>query len=228
MVGSLMPGHAATGTDPGQPGVVRVEDHAHPSTEHLNESRWTAQRRVVQLLQQRPRHRARARHDGRDDLRPRRHAMGYDHPISLVQALRRRPGLGHRHGPLGSHYQRARTSCEHLVGGVKYAAGLEEGDCGGTVWDNFEKVSLDQNTSAPSPWTSPRTAGSSTPSWSAARSASGTRRPGASPPPSPQDVYSGGEDGLLGIALDPDFADQRPRLRLHVADAADNTDPRAS
>ena len=29
------------------------------------------------------------------------------------------------------------------MGGVQWAAGLEAGDCGGTVWDNFEKVALD-------------------------------------------------------------------------------------
>ncbi|HLS15385.1 MAG TPA: ThuA domain-containing protein, partial [Beutenbergiaceae bacterium] len=39
MIGALMPGHAATGDDPGQPGTVRVEDRTHPSTEHLPQ-RW--------------------------------------------------------------------------------------------------------------------------------------------------------------------------------------------
>src|SRR5688500_913428 len=35
LIGSLMPGHAATATSPGLPAEVIVEDRAHPSTTHL-------------------------------------------------------------------------------------------------------------------------------------------------------------------------------------------------
>ena len=37
----------------------------------------------------------------------------------------------------------------HVLGGVKWAAGNEPGDCGGTVWGNFEKRTLDDNTADP-------------------------------------------------------------------------------
>ncbi len=39
LIGSLMPGHAATGSSPGLPGTVRIEDGVHPSTTHLPQ-RW--------------------------------------------------------------------------------------------------------------------------------------------------------------------------------------------
>ena len=88
---------------------------------------------------------------------------------------------------------------------MKYVAGLEEGDCGGTVWSNFERIPLDQNTSAPFAidvaddgkvfytelvrgqlrMYDPESQGVTT--------------------VLTLPVYSGGEDGLLGVALDPDF-----------------------
>jgi hypothetical protein len=39
LIGSLMPGHAATGSSPGLQGEVIVEDRTHPSTSHLDQ-RW--------------------------------------------------------------------------------------------------------------------------------------------------------------------------------------------
>ena len=50
----------------------------------------------------------------------------------------------------------------HVLGGVKWAAGNEPGDCGGTVWGNFEKRTLDDNTVDPMALASPRTGGCST------------------------------------------------------------------
>ena len=82
LVGSLMPGHAATGTSPGQPGTVRVEDRSHPSTEHLPSSRWARAdewynfsnnvRGTAHIL---------ATLD-ETTYDPGGNAMGYDHPIS--------------------------------------------------------------------------------------------------------------------------------------------------
>jgi hypothetical protein len=40
LVGSLMPGHAATSPPAGLPGEIIVEDRHHPSTQHLTETRW--------------------------------------------------------------------------------------------------------------------------------------------------------------------------------------------
>ncbi len=139
-------------------------------------------------------------------------------------------------GHFPSHYDEP-AFMQHLVGGVKYVAGIKDGDCGGTVWDNYEKIALDQNTSAPfamdvapdgkvfytelvrgeirvcDPQTQTTT------------------------PPSRSHVYSGGEDGLLGIALANDFAtaaictstragerqQHRPRELLQPPLAADHT-----
>ena len=112
-----------------------------------------------------------------------------------------------------------------LVGGVKYVAGLEEGDCGGTVWSNFERIPLDQNTSAPfaidvaddgkvfytelvrgqlrmyDPKSQAVTTVLSLP------------------------VYSGGEDGLLGVALDPDFTTNGHVFLYRSAESPDNANP---
>ena len=54
-------------------------------------------------------------------------------------------------------------------------------------------------------WTSPRTGGCSTSS-ATAGCRSSSRTPAAPSPPVDLNVYTGDEDGLLGIALDPDFA----------------------
>ena len=220
-----MPGHAATGTDPGPQGVVRVEDDVHPSTEHLTEnSRWTRNdewynfsnnvRGTAHVL---------ATMD-ETTYAPGSNAMGYDHPISWCKPYEGGRFWGTAMGHFPSHYDEP-DFMQHLVGGVKYVAGLEEGDCGGTVWDSFEKVSLDQNTSAPFAmdiaedgrvfytelvrgeirvW-DPRTQGVTT--------------------ALTQDVYSGGEDGLLGIALHPDFATNGHVFVYMSPDAPDNEDP---
>ncbi|MGW5557037.1 ThuA domain-containing protein [Micromonospora sp. NPDC003944] len=39
LIGALMSGHADTGSSPGLPGTVRVEDQVHPSTKH-SPQRW--------------------------------------------------------------------------------------------------------------------------------------------------------------------------------------------
>ena len=117
--------------------------HAAPRRQPLG-----ALGRVVQLRRQRPRQRPRAALDGRDDVRPGRQRAGLRPPDLLVQALRRRPRLGTALGHFGAHYDEPQF-LQHIVGGVQYAAGLEPGDCGGTINDSFEKVTLDDNTSAP-------------------------------------------------------------------------------
>lgn len=222
MVGSLMPGHAPTGTDPGQPGVVRVEDHAHPSTDHLTEGRWS---------------RSDEWYNFSNNVRGTAHIlatmdettygggnMGYDHPISWCKPYEGGRFWGTAMGHFPSHFDEPKL-LEHLVGGVKYVAGLEDGDCGGTVWSNFERVPLDQNTSAPyaidiaddgrvfytelvrgqirmyDPETQAVTTVLEVP------------------------VYAGGEDGLLGIALDPDFTQNGHIFVYRSPASANDSDP---
>lgn len=226
MVGSLMPGHAPTGTDPGPQGVVRNEDTTHPSTRHFegtdSVTRWTRNdewynfsnnvRGTAHVLQT------------MDESTYSGGTMGYDHPITWCKPYDGGRFWGTALGHFPSHYDEPDFMAQ-LVGGVKYVAGLEEGDCGGTVWSNFERVPLDQNTSAPyaidiaddgrvfytelvrgqirmyDPATQAVTTVLEVP------------------------VYSGGEDGLLGIALDPDFAQNGHIFVYRAPASANDSDP---
>jgi len=226
MVGSMMPGHAPTGNDPGPSGVVRNEDTTHPSTEHFtgteDVTRWTRNdewynfsnnvRGTAHVLQT------------MDESTYSGGTMGYDHPITWCKPYEGGRFWGTALGHFPSHYDEPEFMAE-LVGGVKYVAGLEEGDCGGTVWSSFERIPLDQNTSAPyaidvaddgkvfytelvrgqlrmyDPETQAVTTVLSLP------------------------VYSGGEDGLLGVALDPDFTTNGHVFLYRSAESPDNADP---
>ncbi|HYH71960.1 MAG TPA: ThuA domain-containing protein [Nocardioides sp.] len=226
MVGSLMPGHAPTGTDPGPSGVVRNEDTTHPSTKHFegteDVTRWTRNdewynfsnnvRGTAHVLQ------------SMDESTYSGGNMGYDHPITWCKPYEGGRFWGTALGHFPSHYDEPDFMAE-LVGGVKYVAGLEEGDCGGTVWGNFERIPLDQNTSAPfaidvaedgkvfytelvrgqlrmyDPKTQAVTTVLTLP------------------------VYSDGEDGLLGVALDPDFTTNGHVFLYRSAQSPNNSLP---
>ncbi|MEU6414066.1 ThuA domain-containing protein [Microbispora sp. NPDC046933] len=224
MIGTLMPGHAATGTSPGLPGTVRVEDQVHPSTKHLPQRWGRADEWYNYALNVRGNAHVLATMD-ETTYAPGGNAMGYDHPISWCKPYDGgrawMTGMGH----FGAHYTGEAALVQHIVGGVKWAAGMEKGDCGGTNWDNFERVPLDQNTSAPYAMDvapdgrvfftelvrgqirvyDPRTRTTST----------------AITIP----VYSGGEDGLLGIALDPDFAKNGYLYIYYSPASANDSDP---
>ncbi|WP_210503403.1 OmpL47-type beta-barrel domain-containing protein [Nocardioides xinjiangensis] len=226
MVGSLMPGHAPTGTDPGPAGVVRNEDTVHPSTEHFrgtpDATRWLRNdewynfsnnvRGTAHVLQ------------SMDESTYSGGNMGYDHPITWCKPYEGGRFWGTALGHFPSHYDEPEFMAE-IVGGVKYVAGLDEGDCGGTVWSNYERIPLDQNTSAPfaidvaddgkvfytelvrgqlrmyDPKTQAVTTVLTLP------------------------VYSGGEDGLLGVALDPDFSTNGHIFLYRSAESPDNANP---
>jgi cytochrome c len=224
MVGSLMPGHAATGTSPGPLATVRIEDHTHPSTEHFEESRWDRGdewynfsnnvRGTAHVL---------ATMD-ESTYEPGGNRMGYDHPISWCKPYDGGRFWGTAMGHYGAHYEEPKFM-QHIVGGVKYATGEEEGDCGGTVWSNFEKVALDENTSAPFAMDIAddgrvfytELVRGQIRMWDPATNQVSTVLE--------LDVYSGGEDGLLGIALDPEFTENGRIYVYRSPDAADNTDP---
>ena len=150
--------------------------------------------------------------------------MGYDHPISWCKPYDGGrawvTGMGH----FGAHFTEP-ALLQHIIGGVKWAAGVEPGDCGGTINSNFEKVALDENTSAPFALDvapdgrvfftelvrgqirvyDPKTRNVKT--------------------AITLDVYSGGEDGLMGIALDPNFATNGWVYVYYSPDAPNNSDP---
>ncbi|RIJ70805.1 DUF1349 domain-containing protein, partial [Nakamurella silvestris] len=224
MVGTLMPGHAATGNSPGLPGVVRVEDQVHPSTKHLDQ-RWT---RADEWYNYSTNVRGSAHVLATLDettYAPGGNAMGYDHPISWCDTYDGgkvwMTGMGH----FGAHFTNEPKLLQHIVGGVQWASGQLPGDCGGTVNGSFEKVALDNNTSAPfgmevlpdgrvlftelvrgqirvyNPVTQETTTAITIP------------------------VYSGGEDGLLGIVAARDFV-MTGHIYVYYAPASTNdSDP---
>jgi glucose/arabinose dehydrogenase/type 1 glutamine amidotransferase/regulation of enolase protein 1 (concanavalin A-like superfamily) len=205
MIGALMPGHSAQDI----PAVVRNEDVTHPSTEHFQGTdkvtRWMrndewynfnrnvrGEAHVLQTMDE-------------STYNPGSNAQGYDHPITWCKPYDGGRFWSTALGHFPKNYDEPEFM-DMIIGGVKYVAGMVEGDCGGTVWSNFERIPLDQNTSAPfaidvaddgkvfytelvrgqlrmyDPVSQAVTTVLSLP------------------------VYSGGEDGLLGVALDPDFA----------------------
>jgi glucose/arabinose dehydrogenase/regulation of enolase protein 1 (concanavalin A-like superfamily) len=224
LVGSLMPGHAATGTSPGQPGTVRIEDATDASTEHLP-ARWdradewynfsTNVRGEAHVL---------ATMD-ESTYDPGSNAMGYDHPISWCKPYDGGRAWVTAMGHFGAHYTEEPDFVQHIVGGVEWAAGLVESDCGATIWDQYERVALDSNTSAP---------------YGIAVAPDGrvffselvrgqirvydpesqTTQTALEIP-----VYSGGEDGLLGLELDPDFENNGYLYVYYAPASADDTDP---
>ncbi|NYE36076.1 glucose/arabinose dehydrogenase/PKD repeat protein/type 1 glutamine amidotransferase [Nocardioides cavernae] len=224
MIGALMPGHSAADI----PAVVRNEDVTHPSTDHFagtdKVSRWMrndewynfnrnvrGEAHVLQTMDE-------------STYNPGGNAQGYDHPITWCKPYDGGRFWSTALGHFPKNYDEPEFM-EMIVGGVKYVAGLEEGDCGGTVWDSYERIPLDQNTSAPyaidvaddgkvfytelvrgqlrmyDPESQAVTTVLTLP------------------------VYSGGEDGLLGVALDPDFTTNGHLYLYRSAASPNDSDP---
>jgi cytochrome c len=130
--------------------------------------------------------------------------MGYDHPISWCKDYQGGrswyTGLGHSSGTYRSEsFQR------HLLGGIEWAAGVVEGDCGATVQANYEKVTLNDEPGEPmSLAVLPdgrvlhNTRGGEIRSYNPAT--------GLSPVITTIPVYSHDEDGLQSLAIDKNFA----------------------
>jgi glucose/arabinose dehydrogenase/type 1 glutamine amidotransferase/regulation of enolase protein 1 (concanavalin A-like superfamily) len=224
LIGSLMPGHAATGTSPGLTGTVRIEDQTHASTSHLP-PRWdradewynfsTNVRGTAHVL---------ATMD-ETTYDPGSNAMGYDHPISWCKPYDGGRAWVTAMGHFGAHYTEEPDFIQHIVGGVEWAAGLVESDCGGTVWSQYERVPLDTNTSAPfaidvAPdgrvFFSELVRGQ-------IRVYDPTAQTTSTALTLP--VYSGGEDGLMSIALDPSFAENGHLFVYYAPASDDDTDP---
>ncbi|MDG4769435.1 ThuA domain-containing protein [Solwaraspora sp. WMMD792] len=202
------------------PGTAIVADKAHPSTADLPD-RWNRSeewynfnanpRGAVHVL---------VTADERT-YNPGSQAMGPDHPISWCRNV----GGGRVWATAMGHAVESYSETlfrDHVLGGVKWAAGNEPGDCGGTVWNNFEKRTLDSNTVDP---------------MALAVAPDGrvlyVQRGGQVKIFKPSSnstvtagtlsVYTGGEDGLTGIALDPDFA-SNGYVYLYHSPASSSTD----
>lgn len=219
LVGTLMPGHADSSPPDGLEATVQVEDSTHPSTEHLEGFEWVRHDEWYNYS-------TNVRGDAHVLLSidettydPGPNAMGYDHPISWCKPYDGGRAFATALGHFPSHYDEPEV-IQHMVGGIEWAAGTAPGDCGGTVWDSYEKVALDTDTSAPFGMdVAPdgrvfytelvrgeiRVFDPETHTTSTALDI---------------DVYSGGEDGMKSIVLDPNF-EENGWLYVYYAPVSD-------
>ncbi|MFH8487053.1 ThuA domain-containing protein [Streptomyces longisporoflavus] len=200
--GAHMPAHS-----PGVlKGTAKVADRAHPSTKGLPE-RW-----------ERPEEWYNFDKNPRGDVHvlvtadettydPGSEAMGADHPISWCRNAEGGKVWATAMGHDKASYTEPAFR-EHVLGGIEWAAGNKPGDCGGTVWSGYEKTALDDNTADPMELDVAKDG-----------KVFYVQRSGEVKIFDPKshststagklDVYTGGEDGLVGMELDPKFAVNR-------------------
>ncbi|NYI03850.1 ThuA domain-containing protein [Allostreptomyces psammosilenae] len=196
LVGAYFASHPAQ-----QDASVKVEDHAHPSTAHLP-TRWE-------------------RHDEWYDYRsnPRGDVhvlasldegsytggrMGAEHPIAWCQnydgGRSWYTGMGHGDASFSDP-----QFLEHLLGGIRTAAGVADADCSASLTEGFEKVTLDDNTSNPMELAIAEDGRVFYIDRNGAVRIVHTN--GSVVTAGTLSVYTGQEFGLLGLALDPGFAE---------------------
>ncbi|WBB95351.1 MULTISPECIES: ThuA domain-containing protein [unclassified Solwaraspora] len=197
-------GTTSTGTTANGAGVIDVADRYHPSTakmprevivedEYLN---YTGNVRGVQhvLASVDP-----TSLDGS--------SMGADHPISWCQDYQ---GGRSWYTGLGASADTFTIGAvrKHLLGGIEWAAGIAEGDCGATVESNYERVVLNDQPGEP------MTLAVLPDGRVLHNTRAGEIRlydpaTGASPVINNLDVYQHDEDGLQSVTLDPNFAENK-------------------
>lgn len=206
--GELVGGYFASHPPGTQDAEVMVNDNVHPSTEHLPSSwerhdEWydfdLSPRGDVHVL-------AGLDEDSYADQVDPPGQMGWDHPIAWCQDYDGGRSWYTGGGHTVESYSEPEFT-EHLLGGLQWAAGTAEGDCGATQWDNFQKVTLAQG---------PESMGEPMglavlPDGRALHTARDGQVRLWSPDTHASEViaqipvYNHDEDGLQGIALDPDF-----------------------
>ncbi|WCN83323.1 ThuA domain-containing protein [Micromonospora sp. LH3U1] len=214
--GAHMPEHS--------PGVLAgtaiVADKQHPSTAGLPD-RWTRSEEWYNFdTNPRGNVHVLVTADERT-YNPGSRAMGPDHPISWC----RNAGGGRVWATAMGHAIDSYSETNfrnHVLGGVRWAAGNVAGDCGGTVWGNFEKRTLDDNTVDPM-------AMAVAPDGRVLYVQRGGQvkifKPSTNSTVTAAtlSVYTGGEDGLTGMALDPNFA-TNGYVYLYHSPASSSTD----
>ncbi|MDA0180604.1 PKD domain-containing protein [Solirubrobacter phytolaccae] len=145
-IGALMPGHSAT--DANNLATVEVSDRHHPSTKDLPDSYRFGDEHYTFSSNVRGTHHVLMTLDeesytvGSGVTR-----MGADHPIAWCRIYE---GARIWSSSLG-HFSAAylenggdNNLIKHLVGGVRYVAGTagKDSDCGATVWTNFSRTVL--------------------------------------------------------------------------------------
>ncbi|WP_214323494.1 ThuA domain-containing protein [Nonomuraea sediminis] len=214
--GSHMPGHS-----PGIfQGTAKVADRVHPSTKNLPQI-WP---RAEEWYNFSPNNRGKVHVLVTADettYTPGPNAMGDDHPISWCRKAEGgkvwATAMGHQASSYSEPFFR-----EHVRGGIMWAAGAEEGDCGATVSSSFEKITLDDNTADPMELDVAKDG-----------RVFYVQRQGAVKVYKPDthntvtaaqlNVYTGGEDGLVGMELDPGF-DTNHWIYLYWSPADSTTD----
>ncbi|MFJ7243424.1 ThuA domain-containing protein [Kitasatospora sp. NPDC098652] len=189
-------------------GTAKVADKVHPSTQGLPD-RWTRaeewynfdkdQRGDVHVLV--------TADETTYDAGPKK--MGPDHPISWCRNAEGGKVWATAMGHESSAYSEPLFK-QHLLGGIKWAAGSAAGDCSGTVTKSFQKVTLDGRP------TQPMALDVAPDGKVFYVSRSGELNVIHTHDGVPEthlagklDVYDGGEAGLVGVALDPGFATNR-------------------
>ncbi len=201
LVGSYFASHPHN-----QTATIDVEDHDHPSTEHLD-AEWVRYDEWYNF-QSNPRgsvHVLASLDESSYD--PGNGAMG-DHPIAWCHAhdggRSWYTGLGHTQESYGEP-----EFVQHLLGGIEYAAGVHGDDaCGGTSGEPagaYSVVTLDETTS--NPMELAVTDDGRVVYIDRAGAVRLVRANGTVTTAGTLDVYTGQEYGLMGIALDPGFAE---------------------
>lgn len=129
--------------------------------------------------------------------------MGHDHPIAWCQTYEG----GRSWYTAGGHTPNTYSEPlfrQHLAGGIRYAAGVVDGDCRATVRGSFEKVILEEDVDSAIDLT---IAPEGRVFYIEIDGSVHIHHPetGITHGAAKLDVYQGNENGLLGIALDPSF-----------------------
>lgn len=197
LVGAYFASHPAI-----QPATLKVADRVHPSSARLP-LRW-GRRDEWYNFRLNPRGRVHVLAT-LDESTYEGGAMGFDHPIAWCQ----RYDGGRAWYTAGGHTRESYAEPlfqAHVLGGIEFAAGVQDGDCGATIDSNFRKVVLDDKSKDP---ISLAVANDGRVFYIERDGTVKIFRPETS------DVIIAGEvqvftgrpreDGLLGITLDPDF-----------------------
>ncbi|MEV1331185.1 ThuA domain-containing protein [Micromonospora costi] len=198
LVGAYFASHPAN-----QQATVKVEDHAHPATAELPD-RWSRFDEWYNYQSNpRPDVHVLASLD-ETSYSPGAGAMGADHPIAWCQDF----DGGRSWYTGGGHTRESYAEPEflgHLLGGIRTAAGVADADCGASKTASFEKVTLDSNTSNPMELD---VAPDGRVFYVERDGRVQIVKPdtGSTVTAVDLDVFTGNEDGLIGIRLDPDFA----------------------
>ncbi|MEU8183182.1 ThuA domain-containing protein [Micromonospora sp. NPDC049044] len=214
--GAHMPEHS-----PGVlPGTAIVADKQHPSTAGLPD-RWNRSEEWYNF-DSNPRGKVHVLVTADErTYNPGSRAMGPDHPISWCRDTNGGRVWATAMGHAIDSYSETNFR-NHVLGGIKWAAGNAPGDCGGTVWGNFEKRTLDDNTVDPM-------AMAVAPDGRVFYAQRGGQLKVFKPSTNSTvtagtlSVYTGGEDGLTGMALDPNFA-TNGYVYLYHSPASSSTD----